>query len=217
MAIALDATANGITSGGTKPNLSYNHTVTGSNTILFVNAATDGLMSTVTYNSVSMTKIGTETADGIQVTLWYLIAPTTGTNAVLLTPTANSNIVGQSVSYTGASQTGQPDNSGLGAPTTTTSYSQSLSSVADNCWAVWGAIAQSTQALTEVAPTTRRKYDTSFFGAYLADNNAAITPAGNVTFNVTSNSQKFYSIMATFAPAAAAASGPRKLALMGVG
>jgi|GEM_PF-2380773 len=111
--IASDAIAHDLATTSTGLNASscsFSHTVTGSNTILFVgiasNAASQKYPTLVTYNSVAMTSVATSTNGGLTVNLFYLVAPTGGANtvSVTLSGTANAVICGAS-SYTGVDQT----------------------------------------------------------------------------------------------------------------
>ncbi len=96
----------------------------------------------VTYNSVAMTQIGTTSSQGSSsgnqtTSLWYLIAPATGHNNVVISTSGSPfAIVSGSVSYTGANQTGQPDSYTVGSTTNTTDYALSTTVVAANCWLI---------------------------------------------------------------------------------
>lgn len=128
MAIAFDASAQiENQSAGTTATLS--HTTSGANRLLLVavhqsTVASDGV-SSVTYNGVSMTKIGstvTIESSVAYLSLWYLLAPATGANNIVVTKTSGYNTSIASVSYTGVKQSGQPEvnntNTGSGtAPT----------------------------------------------------------------------------------------------------
>ena len=85
----------------------------------------------------------------------------------------------------------------------TTSYSQSLTTIADNCWLAWvigyGDIHGG--ALTAGANTTFRQTNTSQ-GCYFADTNGVQTPPGSKTMTVTeAATDKFASCMVSMAPA----------------
>lgn len=214
MAIAFDATT-GVTQGAAAT-LTWSHTCTGANLILFVAVSTNSGATAVTYNLVPMTQIDITTGGAIQTNLWYLVGPATGANNIVATLTGVNASAGQACSYTGASQTGVPDNHGVGGPTTTTSYSQSLTSVADNCFAIMAGIAASGLAITAGTNTTLRQQEAVQVGAFLMDSTAALTPAGTFTLAGTSASQSWKSCMATFAPVGAVSSS-KFLGLLGVG
>lgn len=208
MAIAYDASSyiNDVPTGVTT---TFTHPCSGSNRILFVATATHGAVSGVsvtgvTYGGAAMTLIGTkDNGANALLTLWYIVAPSTGINNVVITKNVTDySTQGYAISYTGASQTGQPDASSTGGPTTTGSYSQSVTTVVDNCWALMIGAGTSGLTLTAGSNTTIRfNAEVVFTGSFLVDTNSAKTPAGTDTLAVTSSSQSFFGVMASFAPA----------------
>ena len=111
--IAFDASSAGVQTT-TANNISWSHTCTGSNLILWVAVTeeTSDDITGVTYNSVALTaltKSGTVTGAGFSQ-LWYLINPATGANTVQVNRTGTTGrLTGCSASYTGAKQSGVPD------------------------------------------------------------------------------------------------------------
>ena len=202
MAIAFDSSTYGA-SGAGDGTLTYSHTTSGSDRILFVYITINNASTvSVTYAGNAMTSIQINSASFSHYqSLWYIIAPTTGANNVVVTATS-ATIRAYAASYTGASQTGQPDASIVPAEATTTSYATALTTVADNCWIVWGLCAMSGAALTAGTHTTvRHQPEVTAFGAAFCDSGDLFTPAGSSTLTVTSSSQLFCSIMASFSPA----------------
>jgi len=203
MSLAFD-TKTGFTFNLSASNITYSHTCSGSDRILFVGVSvrSNRSVTSVTYNGVSMTQAGsTSGTSGILNYLFYLINPASGSNTVSVTQSSADTITSCSISYTGAKQSGQPDATSSGGPTTTTSYSQSVTSVADNAFAVLYGNANAGAALTAGANTTiRNQPEVSFTGAFLVDSTAAKTPAGTFTLNVTSANQAFAGCMASIAP-----------------
>jgi hypothetical protein len=191
---------------GTGTTISYSQDCTGAN-ILFVGVTTTTgkTISSITYNGVSMTQSGsTSGTAGVINSLYYLVSPATGSNTVSITQSAGGNITSSSICYSGASTTGQPDATSVGGPTSTTSYSQSVTSVADNCFAVLYGDANGGLTLTAGSNTTvRNQPEVAFTGAFLVDSTALKTPAGTFTLAVTSGSQSFAGCMASFKPASA--------------
>ena len=183
MAIAFDAATNGNYNGGSANNVTFSHTCTGSDLILLVGIYATSLNTTgVTYNGVSMTEIGTAFAIGSDnLSAWYLVNPATGANNVVATLSGTGGGQGGSLSYTGASQTGQPDanntTSGSG-----TSLTNTLSTVADNSWraiyAHWSA------GGTIVAGTNSTKRGSANTNEGWFDSNGPITPAGSFAMTV---------------------------------
>lgn len=217
MAIAFDAQAVSAYSAGTT--CTWSHTCTGSDRILFVSAycGTSAAM-TATYNGVSMTSVTnlamTGAASGQYIRMWYLVNPSTGANNCVLSST--SDMYGFSTSYTGASQTGQPDSTNSGGNASgSTSLTVSTTTTADNCWLV-GLIYSGT-APSAGANTTFRSGITNVL--YAVDSNSAQTPAGSKSMNFTHSSSFDGMIIASFSPAGGGGGStfsPR-ISLLGVG
>ena len=200
MAIAFDSAVDG---GNGANTLTFSFTNTAGN-IVFVGAiATGDLVTAVSYGGSSTTLVGKITTGGLTRYLFVQTSPATGANNVVITSTAGY-LAGGAVSYSGASTSGQPDNSATnsvtnGGPTVTTT----LTTVADNCWTVI-YFGSSASTLTAGTGTTKRTAD-DFGHDGLFDSNAAITPAGSSSLVVTmSGFDTANAIMASFAPPAAA-------------
>lgn len=184
--------------------LTLSHTSTGSNLLMFVMASYDnshGSIVAAKYNNVDLAHIDTAVDGASTLKLYSLASPTTGANNLVITGSANNTNIGGCVStYTGAKQTGI-DNHATAGPTTTASYSQSLTTVADNCWVIMAGIAEGGSALTAGSNTVvRQQPEVAFRGTFLTDSNSAKTPPGSDTLAVTSASQTFVTCMASFAP-----------------
>lgn len=222
MAISFDAGTHKTAATGTS--LTYAHTVgVGSNRILWVgvqdgDSASDTITG-VTYNSVSMTRVpsGFVGANNNSAYGYILVNPDSGTNNVVISCSASHSLRSACASYAGASQTGQPDSStnSSGGPTTTPQLS--ITTVADNSWAL-GFIAGG-DAISAAAGTTLRGSGAGSAHQF-ADKNGATSPAGGTTLDFTqATSQEFNAVFGSISPAgAAAATTPnRGLGLMGVG
>ena len=199
MAIAYDTFTNGGFSSSTTH--TYSHTCTGSDRILFVQAfiaENIDKITGVTYNGVAMDLVNKGTPLGARYNyLFVLAAPASGANNVVITCSSSSTPGGNSTSYTGANQTGQPDASQSQLVTGTT-ITNTVTTVADNCWAVLVAIGAPSAASTN---TTFRGANGTFGDAKMFDNNADITPAGDYTMTTTSNnSGDTQYLQASFAP-----------------
>lgn len=215
MAIAFDVSTSYI-SGPNSVSHTWNHTCSGSNLILWVDVMNSNLIaiSSVTYNGVPMTFA---VADGLgqRNTLFYLVAPSTGTNAIVVTLASSGYCYTNSASYTGAKQSGQPDATtstfGVTSPQTTT-----LTTTADNCWSVLGARDSTNGNTTASTNSVQREASTN--GTQFYDNNGSITPPGSysmtITFGVTSGTGM---VMASFAPALTSTPKSSNFLLMGVG
>lgn len=212
-AIAVDSSStlfdNG---GGTHSSITGNTiTVTGSNTLLFIGLWSNQnvLGYTCSYNSVSMTEVGT----GVNVTaaeylhVFYLLNPTTGSalspSCTYSSITASVNI--QSFSYTGVSQSGFPDASITHTGGSATSFTSAITTVADNSWIFIWARNQSNSFVDGTNATTRNQLAGQ--GVAGADTNAAITPAGSTNQTLTwTGASVWGNIQVSFAPAVAAVS-----------
>lgn len=114
MAITVGNNANSGTQGAVA-SYSYNHTCnTGSNTCLVVVVVGDSsVISTVKYATVTMTQGANLLSVTSYATIFYLVAPATGTNSVLVTMTsATGKSAAASVDFFGVDQVAPKDSSG---------------------------------------------------------------------------------------------------------
>jgi hypothetical protein len=114
MAVTFDAV--GPSSAGTATtgtSLSWSHTCSGTNRLLVVSVSIGmaggdtNHVTSVTYNSVAMTSIAKVHSNNDvtgYVEMFYLIAPSTGTNTVQVTGNETADMVSGSVSFTGVDQ-----------------------------------------------------------------------------------------------------------------
>lgn len=188
MAIAFDFGSTGTASA---TSVTVAHTVSGSDRILLTGVTTgdgssqgDDVVTGVTYNGVSMTRINTvvNTGNTSRSYLYYLLAPATGTNNVVASLSTSRRVRASSASYTGVGN-GQPDASNT-ATDSSNPYSISVTTVADNCWVVGFDGNGAGEAITAGTSTTAR--GGSGTTGMIGDNNAAKTPAGSVTLNFAS-------------------------------
>lgn len=175
---AVAATGSGYSSGSFTATLA--HTCTGANRLLtvFVRCGTD-VVTSVTYNSVALTLAHKNSTGGYLYT-YYLIAPATGANNVVVNKSDFSSIWLAGASYTGCKQTGQ---GGTFSDFTdsVTDTAPALTTPSDKCWVVGGDWTQTDQQ-TPYAPTVRRCIHSAGLGnglLQLNDSNAAKTPAGS--------------------------------------
>lgn len=203
MAIAFDSKT-GMTTGTSATPTSASHTASTGDILWFSISirSTRTITAAPVWNGQTMTQSGsTSGTTGITNLLYYLTVVTGGTSTVVCSQSASDTFAVATISFTGASTTGIPDATSVGGPTTTTSYSQSVTSVADNCFAVMSGNANGGLALTAGANTTiANQPEIAFCGSFLTYSTAAKTPAGTFTLNVTSSSQGFSCCMASFAP-----------------
>lgn len=201
MAIARDAS--GQIALGASPR-AQNHTCTGSDRILFVGTkGASGYSTGTTYNGVPMTRLH-DVQSGVgeyHLSLFSLIAPSTGTNTVSTT-VASGNIGFTSSSYTGANQTTQPDVSTTNVGASGTSLTTAVTTTTDNAWLI-GYFNSAANTLTQSTGTNF--VQTQANNVALGDSNGAYSPAGSYSMRVTSGSGTFGAIVAGIRDAA---SGP---------
>ena len=202
MAIALDA-ATAVT--GTTNTLahSFSHTViSNTNGILWVAAgSSNGDVASVTANGVNLTHVNSVNLQSTWVSLWYLVAPSTGINAIVVNGNFGA-ITGGAASFTGAKQTGIPDShfENISQTGAVTSYSISTTTVADNCFLICSGRANGGATLTGGTNTTVTQPEVVAFGDFMMFSAGVIHPAGTGTLNCTSASQQFFGVIASFSP-----------------
>jgi len=199
MAIAFDAVSSG---GGGGTSQTFSHTCTGTNRLLFVggmNQESSSTITGVTYDGVALTEIDSSSQTNNSVSLWYLIAPSTGANDVVVTrSTSTDALLGVGVSYTGCLQSGVPDSYNTGGAGSGTSLSIATTTVADNCWIT--GIFRNEVAVNVAGDNTTMRNSSSIS---MGDTNADQSPAGSHSIGVTwSGSGRNVGVVASFAPAA---------------
>lgn len=200
--IALDAASNSDWISGVS-SYSWSHTCTGANLLLVLGSSSgDYAASGATYNSVAMTSARADSVvyggSNLYTSVWYLIAPATGSNTVAVTlgGTTSLGAKGGVVSYTGAKQSGQPDAvNGASDPVGSTTPTVDVTTVADNCW-VFDVVFNGSP-ITACGNTSRWQQ----YGTGGADTNAPKTPAGAQTMSWTATSDVWTVSAASFAPA----------------
>lgn len=217
-AIAYEAEGQAYVGSGTAT-ASFSLTTAGSDRIItgFTYDQTTSQTTTATYNSIAMTEVTNFTPSGtapFRFYSFYQVNPTIGSNTCAATRSGTSNdyyfFAG---TYSGAKQTGQPDNSVTNQSlATVTSLTFTLTTVADNCWTTLGA-ASNWGGLAASTGSTLRGSVINSFGGYF-DSNAAKTPAGStsMTISCSTGTPSFWGpggIMLSIAPAVA--SGPANL------
>lgn len=200
MAIAVDA----IDGGGSGSGATWSHTVTGTNTFLWVSTiggiGTDNVTA-VSYNGVSMTKVGSALTSGDRYsTGWYLINPATGTHNIVITGGAQSWGVG--VSYTGVEQSSPIDASNTFTFTSQTTGTTTLT--ATNA-GDWGLTAIWQNPITVVAGTNSflRNSNTPF--AFDSNGTVGSTGSFGMTINSSGGATNWAVVMVLIKPAAVAA------------
>lgn len=222
MAIVRD-TQTGQASSGDVTSLTYSHTCTGSNLILWVGTAqnvdngTDHITG-VTYNSVAMSAKGNTNSNGgsHRSKLWVLLGPATGANNIVITSNNTTGITGLAVSYTGVKQS-QTIPEGSLNNNTGTSITSSVTTVVNNSAVIM--LASNNVGVSHTAGTnanvvlgTIGPADTFHRGNTILESSPlAVSPAGS--FSMTGNispSASNATIMSYFEPDAVAAANRRR-------
>lgn len=141
-AIVFDAKSSG--SNANVTTLTVSHTVTGSNTILFVSVGTkDGgggaAVSGVTYNGVAMTNVSTQNiSSAFYQDLWYLVNPSTGTNNIVASfgGVSADQAVLSAASYTGVLQISPLTTANTNQNSSANSLSSTITTGVDNSFVV---------------------------------------------------------------------------------
>jgi len=197
MSIARDA--NSTATLGASPRTG-SHTVSGSNTTLWLGSkGAAGYSTGATYNGVSMTRVAdiTSGVGEYYLSMFQLIAPSTGTNTVSVT-VASSSVGWTAESYTGCDQTTQPDNSfTTNTASATATITTSYTTVTDNAWVV-GYYSSSANTLT--ASTGVNFLIAQLNNVALGDSNGAVTPAGSYSMTTTASSGTHAHILAAIRP-----------------
>lgn len=200
MAIAFDAA----TDGGFAADLTFAHTCTGSDGILFVMfSCNDGAtITSVTYAGAAMTQVGSVTTSGVRDHYLYMkVGPATGSNNVVI-DVSTGNVFGGAVSYTGASQTGQPDSFATNSGASVTSITGTTTVVASNCWLV--ALGQCDSGGANVSGgsgTTERSRYGGFNQFGMFDSNGTVgTGSQSLIVNSNTGVDAMQIIVASFAP-----------------
>lgn len=210
MAITYDTSTNGgYTGSGTTR--TFAHTTTGSDVYLLVGSWTRSsganAVTGVTYNGVAMTALGTEVSpadnSGTEYIRFWGLAVGTGVgsaNVVISCPTGMESIA-FAISYTGCSQTGQPDATSNQSKTTQTNTVCSITTVADNSYTV---VLARNQGGSGSAGTnaTFRVYGLSSSGTGCFDR-GTLSPSGSYSLTVNhSNTNSGYQMVSIKPPVA---------------
>jgi len=114
------------------------------------------------------------------VYLYYLLNPTSGSNAVIVSASSAHYILAVAADYDNIQQTSEPDNSGLNANSSgaATGLTSSLTTIASNTWVIIG---ETSDAPTAGSGTTLRVTGSAFGEPALFDSNGALS-AGSHSF-----------------------------------
>lgn len=205
-AIALDSTSN-ITSSGwynCGTSCSWNHTVSGSDRILFVYVTSNlnDQVAGVTYNGINLTQLvkqGRTVDNGTWSYIYYLLNPTTGTHSITVNlSSADSSLMAAAISYTGVVQSA-PESS-LGTSSQSTTASMNVTTLTDSDWLTGMFYNNSGSNISAGTNTTFRGGASNT--AISADTNGALNPAGLYSLNA-NGTNIWIGVMAVISPSAA--------------
>lgn len=171
--------------------------------IAFVGDLTDAQADTITgitYNGIAMTRVNTTTYPDTGFArsyLYYLLAPATGANNVVISFSSSRNSVSYAWSYSGAKQEAPEANNTANGNSTTPSVS--FTSVTNQAWATaWEA--NDSGAFTPDSGVTKRAEDDTRSVAVI--DRGPISPAGASTLSGTIPSAfRWVVLAAVFSPA----------------
>lgn len=168
---------------------------------IFSNSSSD-VVTGVTYGGVSMTRVAAEKAQSNQHTmLYYLIAPATGSNNVVVTNSSSTLTSVHTSFYTGVSQTGFPDASNSANAQTVASLEVSVTTTVDNCWLAGAGVAMSGGTAFDSNTTVRAGDATQTLSI---DGGGVTSPAGSDSLKIKRSSganDNFALIVVSMAPA----------------
>jgi hypothetical protein len=176
-------------------------------------------LTATSWNSVASTQqTKANTRGGLEAYIWYLLAPTPGTNSLVSTSDGTSGEVDHAfATYSGVAQSGFPDSSFSDLATNASSNTFSLTTVANNAWAF---IVYTPNNGPSSAGTNATKLQDDLPSGDMAifDNSGhgAITPAGSFSMTCSaSGATQSRGIGVSFAPFVALTT--RTLTALGVG
>lgn len=201
--IAFDTAAD-FTSVNPGTSVTYSHTCSGKERILFVLTRGGGgegdKITGVTYAGVALTRVDSQANPTFaEVTsLWYLLNPTLGSNSIVVSLSSGFMEV-CSASYTGVRQTPPLDASTKNS-TTASSIATPITTIANNAWLV-AAVRASGNTISAGSGA----YDRITAGsgsASIFDSNGVKTPPGSHSMEATTpDSRAWAVVMASIAPA----------------
>lgn len=204
-AIAFDNS--GHASGGSAGSITWSHTTAGTNRVLFVGVwiyPTSITITGVTYGGVACSFIDSVVVGSASqyIALYSLANPALGANNVVVSVSSSSgSVYAGSLSYNGARQTGIPDAYAATSYGYQTSISESVTTVANHCWAL-GIYRNSNGDSSETLNANAIRLTDSLTGAIvMGDTNGPVAAGATVTMVGSNDSSGFGGIIiASFAP-----------------
>ena len=218
MAIAIDTTTTPWSRVNAWTTMTVSHTCTWTDRAIVVNVGTDwDKVSWVTYAWVSLTLVWSYTADGSGnwTTCWVLTNPSSWANNVVITTSVSATIMCEIASYTWVDQWSPVWSSITNWPISTGAFAQVVTTGTNNSWLVMCWKGRSWNAITAGSNTfIRVNIELLFTWLFIADSNAAQTPTGSYTLNISSAAQEFNGNMFELKPSATSTVNSSFLAFM---
>lgn len=218
MAITIDTTTTPSSRVNAWTTMTVSHTCTWTDRAIVVNVGTDwNKVSWVTYAWVSLTVVWSYTADGSGnwTTCWVLANPASWANNVVITTSVSATIMCEIVSYTWVNQWSPVWSSITNWPISTGAFAQVVTTGTNNSWLVMCWKGRSWNAITAGSNTyIRVNIELLFTWLFIADSNAAQTPTGSYTLNISSAAQEFNGNMFELKPSATSTVNSSFLAFM---
>lgn len=187
--IIVDATSNSGYKTGVS-NYTFSHVCSGENRILIVGVSmlsvAGSSVTSITYAGTALTKIRNDTSGGgtVRTELWYLVAPSLGSNTVEVTLSGILDNVAGAVSLNGVDQANPIDaHNGNTGTATGTDATMNLTTVAADAMVV-DVVATDDTAITVGAGQTSRWNVSGTLGSGAGSNEPKDTP-GSVTMSWT--------------------------------
>lgn len=191
MALAFDSANSGSTVAQAT-SLTFSHTCSGSSRILIVGVVAEGAhtgITGVTYNGVALTKQTGVNQGSYSASLWYLVAPATGSNNVVVSVGTNKYLRAGSISLTGAAQSSPIDGSNTASGVTSTPSVSVTTSVA-NSWVI--DVVESETQTTAVGGGQTSRFHTASGIVDCSGSTEPTTSAGAVTMSWTMGGADFW-------------------------
>lgn len=161
--------------------------------------AADRLVTGITYNGQSLTKIREDSSGAGAAGIWYLINPDSGSNTVTISFTGTcTGVTGGAITLSRAKQSGQPD-ANNGANGTSTTPTVDVTTSADNCWVIDSVSCQAQTPSVGSGQTSRWNEEEGGLRS-AGSTEGPKTPAGAVTMSWTITSAPWWISAASFAP-----------------
>lgn len=185
MAIAFDIAATKYVSSGTTNTQTIVPSGSADFLVVFTMVPIARTVSGVTWNSVAMTSIDTQNSTAFKLQAWYLKSPATGSNSLIVTANASTEIYAGALFYSGTNITTQPDVSAKQNNASGTTITQTVTTTVDNAWLACCTLADVGGLASSTGSTTRGSILNTAFGVF--DSNSAKSPAGSYSMLQTMN------------------------------